>query len=218
MTLHSKPRRARGRARSSVVRLLGAAILVAGASGWVASCSTVETVHYGDGDCVGAACQQAGASSSSGGTASTGSGGGGAGGSSSSSSSGGPCVVDDQCAVKWGADIFAGIIDTAAAGCTQASLCHGSGKGGITLEAGKPHDAYLAMTAYTLLDQPGPAKKYIVPCDKAASGILCNAKPETGTTNPYGACGSLMPLVGTNLTMAELNTIADWIACGAPEN
>lgn len=214
MTLHRDSKRARGRARSSNIRVLSAAVLLAGVAGWVGACSTVETVSFGDGDCVGAACQQAGATSSSsssagGGTSSTG---------STTSTTTTMCTVDPNCSVKWGANIFAGIIDTTETGCTATSVCHGSGKGGITIESGKPHEAYLAFTSYTLLDQPGPAKSYIVPCDKDASGILCNAKPESGMTNPYGACGSLMPLLGTNLTMAQLNMIADWIACGAPEN
>ncbi|APR76469.1 Hypothetical protein A7982_01816 [Minicystis rosea] len=119
--------------------------------------------------------------------------------------------------MSWEADIFTGIIAAQASGCTTTGLCHGDGKGGITLEAGKPHDAYEAIKAYTLLATPGPVKPLIVPCDKGASGMLCNLQVDTGT-NPYGECGSLMPLVGTNLTMDQLNQIADWIECGAPEN
>lgn len=128
------------------------------------------------------------------------------------------CTVDMSCAAKW-SDIFANIIDNTNTGCTSTSgLCHGTGKGGITLTPGMAHDAYVAMTGYTTLDTPGPVKKYIVPCDTNASAMLCNMKPESGMTNPYGNCGSTMPLVGTSLTMAQLQTIADWIACGAPEN
>lgn len=128
------------------------------------------------------------------------------------------CTVDPSCAVKW-ADIFTNIIDNANTGCTSTSgLCHGTGKGGITLEPGKPHEAYLAVTAYTTIDMPGPVKKYIIPCDPAGSAMLCNMKPEAGMTNPFGMCGSTMPLVGTSLTMAQLQQIADWIECGAPEN
>jgi len=41
------------------------------------------------------------------------------------------------------------------AGCTATGLCHGSSKGGITLETGKAHDAYLALKAYTLSANPG---------------------------------------------------------------
>lgn len=168
------------------------------------ACASAETIAFSDGECVAGGCQQGSTTSS---TSST-----------TSSSTGGVCTVNMDCAVKWGTDVFAGILDTPAAGCTKTSGCHGSGQGGVTIEAGKPHEAYLALAAYTLLAQPGPAQPYIVPCDAAGSGMLCNMKQDSGTTNPYGACGSLMPLLGTNLTMDQLNTIADWIACGAPEN
>jgi hypothetical protein len=214
MTSHRESKRARGRARSTNIRTLFAAVLCASVAGWAGACSTVETVSFGDGDCVGVKCQQAGATSSSSSSSSAG------GGTSStgSTSTTTMCTVDPNCSVKWGAEIFATIIDNVDTGCTATGVCHGSGKGGITIQSGMPHEAYMAFMAYTLLDQPGPVKKYIVPCDKDASGILCNAKPESGMTNPYGACGSLMPLLGTNLTMTQLNMIADWIACGAPEN
>lgn len=188
--------------------LAGAGALTLALSAWVGACATAETVSFSDGDCVAGGCQQATTSSSSSGSST----------STSSSSSSGMCNVDPNCAVKWATDIYAGILDTPAASCTTTGLCHGDGKGGLTLEAAKPHEAYLALTAYTLLAQPGPAKKYIVPCDAMGSGMLCNMKTDTGTTNPFGDCGSEMPLVGTNLTMDQLNTIADWIACGAPEN
>src|SRR5262249_40135141 len=160
---------------------------VAGASSWVAACSTTDTITYGDGDCVGAACQQAGASSSSsGGTTSATGGAGGSGGGRSARSSG-VCTVDAGCAGKW-ADVYTEIIDPMT-GCTS-SLCHGSGQGGITLTPAMPHEAYLAFKDLMLSDNPGPVKKYIVPCDKAGSGMLCNTKLATGETNPFGTCGS----------------------------
>ena len=190
--------------RSISARTLTAAALALGFSAWAAACSSLETVAFSDGDCVAGGCAQATTSASS----------------SSSSTSGGSCTVNTNCAVSWSTDIFAGIIEAQASGCTTTGVCHGDGKGGITLEAGKAHEAYEALKAYTLLALPGPVKPLIVPCDKAASGMLCNVKVDSGDpgTNPYGECGSLMPLLGTNLTMAQLNQIADWIACGAPEN
>ena len=38
--------------------------------------------------------------------------------------------------------------------------------------------------------------------------------------NPYGVCGTVMPLGSgaTKLTKKQLDTLAEWIACGAPEN
>jgi hypothetical protein len=123
-----------------------------------------------------------------------------------------------QCNVSWATDIFAGMLDTTTAACTATGLCHGSGKGNLQLTAGSPHAAYMTLTAFTLAASPGPAKKLIVPCDKDNSGLLCNMKTDPGVTNPFGQCGSGMPVVGTNLTVDQINTIADWIACGAPEN
>ncbi|MFT3773212.1 MAG: hypothetical protein QM820_48150 [Minicystis sp.] len=190
------------------MRFVIAAGLALGVSAWAAACSTIETVAFSDGDCVAGGCEQGTPTSSSS--------------TAASSSTGGMCTVNQNCSVKWATEIFAGMLDTPSAACTQTGVCHGSGKGGITLEAAKPHDAYLALTGYTLLDQPGPAKKYIVPCDQAGSGMLCNMKVDDAdggaATNPFGACGSTMPLLGTNLTMDQLTKIADWIACGAPEN
>lgn len=219
MTSHRETKRARQRARSSTLRLLCATTLFAGVSAWIASCATADTVTYGDGDCIGIACQQAGATSSSSSSSSAGGGTSSTGSTSGSTTTSTVCTVDMSCAVKWGADIYTAMFDQpATTGCTAMGQCHGAGKGGILLEPGKPHEAYVFLKDYVLLDQPGPAKKYIVPCDKAASGILCNAKPAAGMTNEFGACGSLMPLLGTSLTTDQITKIADWIACGAPEN
>jgi hypothetical protein len=161
---------------------------------------------------------QSGASSSSGaGTTSS---------AASSSSSSGACIVDMSCAVSWKTDIYAGIFDTNV-GCTNATLCHGSpaSKGNITMDPGVANAAaaYGTLNTYTLLGIPGPVMKYIAPCDKAGSGMLCNMVVDDGmggdgnTFKPK--CGSQMPKGGVHkLTTAQLTTIADWITCGAPEN
>jgi hypothetical protein len=125
--------------------------------------------------------------------------------------------------VSWSTDIYAGIFQTNV-GCTNATLCHGSpaSKGGITMDMGMATAAYGALNSYSLLAVPGPVKKYLAPCDKFGSGMLCNMLVDDGagnTTNPFGTCGSEMPKGGVHkLTPAQLTTIADWITCGAPEN
>jgi hypothetical protein len=190
--------------RGRAARIIAAAILVAGAGAWAVACSTVESMNFSDGDCVAGGCVSTGAGQTT----------------TSTTSTGTPtmCTVDPGCKVSWGTDIFVKIID-GPAGCTATGLCHGAGKGGITLVSGSSHSAYVALTGYTLLAMPGPAKPYIVPCDPMASGFTCNMKVDTseGGTNTFGSCGSVMPLVG-GISAADLQTIADWITCGAPEN
>jgi hypothetical protein len=66
---------------------------------------------------------------------------------------------------------------------------------------------------------------YIVPCDPAASKMMCNLKldPVDGT-NMYGSCTPTMPKVlmdavdDAPLSLIELNKIAEWITCGALDN
>jgi hypothetical protein len=184
--------------------------LALGVAAWAGACSTTETINFSDGhenDCVAGGCAQGTSSSSS--TS-----------SASSASSSGMCVVNQSCAVKWGADVFTGIFETDSAGCTKTGLCHGDGKGNLTLETGKPHEAYVALAAWDIVKAPQIGKKLIVPCDTAGSGMLCNLKVDDGdggTTNSYGECGVAMPALGS-LTPDQLTKIADWIACGAPEN
>jgi hypothetical protein len=134
--------------------------------------------------------------------------------------SGGSCTVDPMCKVKFGEDIYKKIID-GSAGCTAATLCHGgeTPQGDMILKPGEAHNAYTEFVNYQLKKTPGPAGAYIVPCDKKSSRLLCNTALSDGA-NPYGACGTLMPFGSgaTKLTKTQLETIAEWIACGAPEN
>lgn len=179
-----------------------ASIAVAAALAVAAGCATEESITFTDKDCAGYGCISGA-------------------GSSSSSSSGIACTPDDMCAVSWATDIYAKIID-GPPGCTNGKSCHGGGNapGSLTLETGKPHAAYTALTGYQLDDVPGPAGPYIVPCDKDASKLLCNVVIE-GATNSFGKCGTLMPQTfdgQLKLTQAEVDQIAEWIECGAPEN
>jgi hypothetical protein len=188
----TSPRRTQRRGRAAAIF----AALVVGA--WAAACASVESVNFSNGDCVAGGCPQTGASSST-------------------SSTGGPCNVDAGCAVSWQTDIFTGIID-GPAGCTSM-LCHQSGMGGITLTSGDAHGAYTTLKGYTLAATPGPVKPYIVGCDPQGSAFTCNmAVDQASGTNPFGACGSAMPKFKNYLTVDQVNTIAQWIQCGAPEN
>jgi hypothetical protein len=176
-------------------------MVAAGLGGWAVACSSIESMSFSDGTCVGSGCEQ---------TTAAGSG----------SSSSGTCAVDAGCAVSWKTDIFAGMLDVSTgANCTGA-LCHGGGIGNLTLSPGMPAAAYTAVTTFSLVG----GQAYIVPCDKAGSGMLCNMKTDADAgadagTNPFGTCGSQMPLSGaTDLTPDQIDKIATWIACGAPNN
>jgi hypothetical protein len=172
--------------------LVGAAALV-GAALTISSCATEESILFAVSD---------------------------AGSGDLGSTSGGACTVDTACKVKFGADIYTKIID-GSAGCTAATLCHGGDtpQGNMILKPGDAHGAYEEFINYQLKKMPGPAGAYIVPCDKKSSRMLCNTALADGST-PYGPCGMLMPFgtLATKLTKTQLDTIAEWIACGAPEN
>lgn len=143
---------------------------------------------------------------------------------SAAATSGGNCNVDPMCATSFQTDVFP-ILDTTAK-CSAAGDCHGSGLGMITLTPGdakKLREEILALTV-------GGTDPYIVPCDKAGSKMLCNMRVDTasGVVNPYKTadyCGVRMPQVDAAdsvmddyLTVAQIETIAAWIQCGAPDN
>ena len=141
---------------------------------------------------------------------------------SSGATSGGMCTVAATCKVSFKKDIFTAIID-GPAGCTGATQCHGGDTpmGNMILKPGDAHGAYDEFVNYQLKKTATmPAGAYITPCDAKSSRLLCNTALSAGDTNPYGICGTLMPLGGaaTKLTKKQLDTLAEWIACGAPEN
>ncbi len=177
---------------NAAARLVGVAALV-GAALMICSCASEESILFGVPD---------------------------AGSGDLGTTSGGTCTADPMCKVKFESDIYKPIID-GAAGCTAATLCHGgeTPQGDMVLKPGDAHGAYLEFINYQLKKTPGPAGAYIVPCDKKSSSLLCNTALSDGE-NPYGACGTLMPFgsAATKLTKTQLETIAEWIACGAPEN
>lgn len=133
---------------------------------------------------------------------------------------GGACTINPTCKVGFKKDIFTAIID-GPAGCTGALLCHGGDTpmGNMILKPGDSHGAYVEFINYTLKDMPGPGGAYLSPCDPAHSQMLCNTAI-SDADNPYGVCGTVMPFgsKATKLTKKQLDTLAEWIACGAPEN
>jgi hypothetical protein len=111
--------------------------------------------------------------------------------------------------------------------CTTAGPCHGNvdggGQGGLVLPPNDPATAYTNLTASTLKTAPLPnaaaSKRYVVPGDPGHSGMTCNMNVSSGGTNPFGQCGHGMPnAVGMDLDVEQIDTIATWISCGAPNN
>lgn len=148
-------------------------------------------------------------------------GGGSGGGDTGAGGSGGSggsvaCEPDMSCAASWSTDVFPALDATAK--CATGASCHGTdgtGPGNLTIEAGNA-DSYYEVLVSFVIESGDP---YIVPCDPDKSTILCNLKASDGT-NPRGECGKLtMPVAKSDApTLAQLQLIEDWIACGAPKN
>ena len=178
-------------------------------------CATEEIPQYGDPakviGGVGATGSGSGAASSSGST------------SSSGASSSGMCMPDAGCAVSFAMDVFPILEDKAKC---SAATCHGVGAGQApVMTAGDAKATVQVLLAHMFNEGPDP---YIVPCNPAASKMICNMKLDSGNdSNPYGPdCLPRMPKVKLSddgvadapLSLMELNTIAEWITCGAPDN
>ncbi len=185
----------------SILRVLGAAGLVC-----AFACATEETLTFGDPERVAGGTQTV----------------------ASSTTTGVTCAPDPLCAVSWRDDVFAGILaapvdgETPSGACASTN-CHKQEQGGFVFE-GKDSDVAYSQLLQFLLPKVG---RYIVPCEPELSAILCNLRFAEGTLNPYaanGPCGSLMPKllsispVKQPLSQAQLDTIAEWIECGAPLN
>jgi hypothetical protein len=171
--------------------------------GLLAACATEEEVRFGDPSRV------------SGGTAATST-------ASTTTTSGGACEVDPACSVSFADDVYGAILEPTGKCSTSQVPCHASpaAKGGLLIPEGNVEAAYDALTGYLLVGQDGGP--YVVPCVPASSTLLCNLALADGEgPNPYhdATCGQPMPLPpGAGLTLDELETIATWIECGAPNN
>ena len=139
-----------------------------------------------------------------------------------SSSSGAPtCTVDPDCEVSFRDTVFAQIL-VPAGGC-GATGCHEASIGGFQFDEFDAQAAYNSLREF----QHPIFGGYVVPCSPETSGLLCNLAIEPGATTPHpaGNCGSKMPKykdpdspVDSPLNQQQLNTIAEWISCGAPFN
>lgn len=170
------------------------------------ACATEEDVNFGD-----PARVATGASAASSTSSSSTSGGGGAGGN---------CEPDPACAVSFATDVYADLL-VGVGGCTTGG-CHlpPAASGSLSFPADDASAAYDVLVAYTLTDETTPANSgpYIVKCNPETSRLLCNLRAADGPgANPHGECGALMPLAG-GYTTEQLDKVAQWIECGAPNN
>jgi hypothetical protein len=142
------------------------------------------------------------------------------------------CVVNNACGVSWEnriyAQIFVAPLDgpTPSGGCSEL-LCHAGGAGGLRIPSDSASETYFQITNYDLVGD----RAYIVRCHPELSHLMCNLRLAAGVDNPYvgddqeftGGCGSPMPKPDENVAAKPLNQdqledIAEWIACGAPQN
>lgn len=187
-----------GRIRFAFAALAMAAV----ASVVVAACSTEEEIIFGDPACPANRCQASAAGGTGEGTDCT--------------------MPDENCAVHFAADIFEPIFDAnGSAKCANAQ-CHGNPadiQGDLVLVPGDAFSSREALLAYQFDKPAGP---YITCQNPPESRILCNMFLGIGVTNTYGKCLTTMPLIdelgAEPLTESQLELIAQWIACGAPNN
>lgn len=118
---------------------------------------------------------------------------------------------DKGCVVQWARDIYEPLVRVKW-GCT-AGNCHD----GYSPPQISDNNAKLARRELTFVTTRGkPSTPYVNTCSKdpQASSILCNLNVQ-GT---LATCGRPMPLERAPLTPADLDTLKQWLACGAPDN
>jgi hypothetical protein len=143
-----------------------------------------------------------------------------------------PCIPSGACAKSWRTHVYPGIFDApldgeAPSGACAAPGCHDQGSGGFFFPTSNAAEAYIRLTGFELYG----ARKYIVPCHPQLSHALCNLRFQPDVDNPYvgedlpltGGCGSPMPkpdelVPSSPLNQEQLDTLAEWITCGAPDN
>lgn len=118
---------------------------------------------------------------------------------------------DKGCVVQWARDIYEPLVRVKW-GCT-AGNCHDN----YSLPQISGNDAKLARRELTYVTTRTKASTpYVNTCSKdpQASSILCNLNVQ-GT---LATCGRPMPLERAPLTPSDLDTLKQWLACGAPDN
>jgi hypothetical protein len=178
-------------------------------SAYAAGCgASDDPVLFGDPECVAGRCLNVGTASAS------------------SSSGGTDCKPDGgACSVQFATQIFDAILDVKGTAKCADVQCHGDPnniQGDLLLVAGDALSSRKALLEYQFDKPAGP---YITCGAPEDSRFLCNMLLEAGVTNKYAAkCATLMPTtlgpdVGqAPLTEAQLDLIAEWIKCGAPNN
>lgn len=149
-----------------------------------------------------------------------------------SASAGGTCIANPACGVSWQRDVFGAIFNAPVGGsqptgsCGTAG-CHLDGSGGLFFPPDDSDAAYAQLIGYQLAG----GRPYLVGCEPGLSHMLCNLKLAPGVDNAFvgedksftGGCGSPMPKSTEQqplepLNQQQLDTIVEWIACGAPLN
>lgn len=114
-----------------------------------------------------------------------------------------------DCGVKFSTHIHGGTLKKL--GCTLSS-CHGPLANAPTIDDQVPAKARGALLGYVVAGERGKpnARAYVDPCsvDPQSSSMMCNLQ---------GACGEAMP-PGGSAPREELDKLAEWLACGAPDN
>jgi hypothetical protein len=132
-------------------------------------------------------------------------------------------MPDAGCAVSFKNDVFP-LLETKAK-CSDAN-CHAPGANHPPVMTAGDASATLAVLLMHPF-QEDPGAPYIVPCNVTASKMICNMRLDTGNdTNPFVPkdCLPRMPKALADnvddaaLSVDELNKIAEWISCGAPDN
>lgn len=185
---------------------LALALLAAATGAYTAGgCSTEESVLF-DPSCPAGRCNN----TPSGGPGPTG------------GASGCPEFGDPSCPIKFGEQIFKPLLDKDGSAKCADALCHGDPanvNGDLLLVPGNAAASRNALLEYQFDKPPGPYISCTTPAD---SKFLCNMSLADGAMNKYGKCLTTMPLVddvgAKRLTETELELIAGWIACGAPNN
>ncbi len=133
-------------------------------------------------------------------------------GTSAGVTSGGNCVPDPTCEVSFRDDVLPPLLEQAR--CADGG-CHATAIAGFAFPTAAT-EAREALVAYTFQGADG----YVVPCEPERSKMLCNLVSEDGG----GSCGSPMPKLlddavdDVALQAADVQALADWISCGAPDN
>jgi hypothetical protein len=126
------------------------------------------------------------------------------------------CDADASgCSVSWTKTLFPNL--TGALGCSHSG-CHAPGAVPPTVIDADPAGTYSALAAFTATAPAGSpygGEPFLEPCssDPTRSTFLCSlSTPGCGTPMPLPTYGA-QPLGD-----ADLQSVAAWIACGAPYN